>query len=196
MRTPPAPYLTHPCHPIPPHTAVQALTTTDTSHQAEVMQRLLKMQCGNGLMHESIDASLHNTDDGSGCTRPDFEWANSMLVALVEETLGLDCDAEAQRLHLNMIREREKSERASAVAVAGGQVGVLQPAGEGSCTSSVIECCCSNHCSCRALAWCHPLTPSLMPCWGLILLLLHGLLDGPRALPMATDKLGSFKNIL
>jgi hypothetical protein len=30
----------------------------------------------------------------------------------------------------------------------------------------------------------------------IILLLLHGLLDGPRALPMATDKLGSFKNIL
>ncbi len=29
-----------------------------------------------------------------------------------------------------------------------------------------------------------------------MLLLLHGLLDGPRALPMATDKLGSFKNIL
>jgi hypothetical protein len=29
-----------------------------------------------------------------------------------------------------------------------------------------------------------------------ILILLHGLLDGPRAVPMATDKLGSFKNIL
>jgi hypothetical protein len=29
-----------------------------------------------------------------------------------------------------------------------------------------------------------------------LILLLHGLLDGPRALPMATDKLGSFKNIL
>jgi hypothetical protein len=29
-----------------------------------------------------------------------------------------------------------------------------------------------------------------------MLFLLHGLLDGPRALPMATDKLGSFKNRL
>jgi hypothetical protein len=34
----------------------------------------------------------------------------------------------------------------------------------------------------------------VLRCTGI--LLLHGLLDGPRALPMATDKLGSFKNIL
>jgi hypothetical protein len=101
---------------------VQALTTSDTSHQAEVMQRLLKMQCGNGLMHESIMASLVDTDGPSGCTRPAFEWANSMLVALVEERLGLDCDAEAQRLHLAIIREREKGDR----SVAGNQVSVLR----------------------------------------------------------------------
>lgn len=72
------------------------------SHQADVMRRLLNMQCGNGLMHESISVQ------GGSCTRPIFEWANAMLVTLVEQTLGLDCDAEAQRLHVDMIRAREK----------------------------------------------------------------------------------------
>lgn len=37
-------------------------------------------------MHESV--SVHNVGQ---CTRPWFEWANAMLVVLVENALGLDC---------------------------------------------------------------------------------------------------------
>jgi hypothetical protein len=72
------------------------------------MRQLLGMQCGNGLMHESFDVRVDNLTAAlkMPCTREIFEWANAMLVALVEETLGLDCDAEAQRLHLEAIRER------------------------------------------------------------------------------------------
>jgi hypothetical protein len=71
------------------------------------MRQLLAMQCSNGLMHESVDVLLHSTDESAvACTRDVFEWANAMLVTLVEQTLGLDCDAEAQRLHIEMLRNQ------------------------------------------------------------------------------------------
>jgi hypothetical protein len=65
------------------------------------------MQCGNGLMHESVRVNLR-VDEPADCTRPVFEWANAMAVATVEVLLpGVDCDVEAQALHLRAIRERE-----------------------------------------------------------------------------------------
>lgn len=64
------------CCPFPCY-AVQALTTKDVAEQAYVLRTMLKLQCGNGLMHESV--STQNLDE---CTRPVFEWANAMLVSV------------------------------------------------------------------------------------------------------------------
>lgn len=52
----------------------QGLTTDNAEEQAATLRSLLEMQCGNGLMHESV-----NVDKPSSCTRPIFEWANEML---------------------------------------------------------------------------------------------------------------------
>lgn len=52
----------------------QGLTTNDAEDQAAILRSLLDMQCGNGLMHESI-----HVDHPIACTRPIFEWANEML---------------------------------------------------------------------------------------------------------------------
>lgn len=43
--------------------------------QAYILRTMLKLQCGNGLMHESV-----STQNLAQCTRPVFEWANAMLV--------------------------------------------------------------------------------------------------------------------
>ena len=73
------------------------------------------MHGGSGLMHESVWMEDWNT-----FTRDDFGWANSMLLATVEALLpGVDCDAEAQALHLRAIREREGLV-ANATEAAGG----------------------------------------------------------------------------
>jgi Metal-independent alpha-mannosidase (GH125) len=61
----------HLCH------NVQALTSSDPLERAQVARQLLQMQCGNGLMHESVSAA-----NPRRCTRPWFEWANAMLVVL------------------------------------------------------------------------------------------------------------------
>jgi meiotically up-regulated gene 157 (Mug157) protein len=44
---------------------IQGLTSNDPSERVQVFRWLLKMQCGNGLMHESVDVN-----DLSKCTRP------------------------------------------------------------------------------------------------------------------------------
>lgn len=74
---------------------VQALTTTDVDEQAKLLGDLLLQQCGNGLMHESVDVNRPEQ-----CTRPLFQWANAMLVATVEQLLHVDCGraADEQRL--------------------------------------------------------------------------------------------------
>ena len=82
----------------------QALTTSNVTDQARLLSMLLKTQCDDGLMHESVDAS-----NLQACTRPHFEWANAMLVVVVESLLGRDCDAEAERLRLELIPDRETS---------------------------------------------------------------------------------------
>ncbi len=58
------------------------------------------MQCGNGLMHESV--LVH---DLTKCTRPVFEWANSMLVVVVEHLLGRDCTQEGVEHHYDTTGE-------------------------------------------------------------------------------------------
>jgi Metal-independent alpha-mannosidase (GH125) len=74
----------------------QAVTSQDPREKVRLLQMLLHhMQCGNGLMHESVDALNVNR-----CTRPVFEWANAMLVALFETTLGESCDEAAEKLRL------------------------------------------------------------------------------------------------
>lgn len=48
---------------------VAALTTRDAARQASLLRDLLGMQCGNGLMHESVDVRNRRR-----CTRALFEW--------------------------------------------------------------------------------------------------------------------------
>jgi hypothetical protein len=91
-----------PCHPLnPPFSSasvllVQALVSADPHEKAKLLQMLLHhMQCGDGLMHESVNAQTPQY-----CTRPDFEWANAMLVALYEKSVGDDCDAIAEQMRL------------------------------------------------------------------------------------------------
>lgn len=79
--------------------AVEALTSSDPKEQARILRALLKLQCGNGLMHESV-----NKDDLSRCTRPIFEWANAMLVTLVEGLLGWHCEEAAEQQRLAAIK--------------------------------------------------------------------------------------------
>jgi hypothetical protein len=80
----------------------EALTTDSVSEKVRVLRMLLKMQCGNGLMHESVAA-----EDPTRCTRPEFEWANSMFVVLAESTLGIDCNAAADKEWRSNIQRQE-----------------------------------------------------------------------------------------
>jgi meiotically up-regulated gene 157 (Mug157) protein len=86
-------------------TAVEALTSDSPAQQAELLRMLLKMAFGNGLVHESVHVSAL-----SRFTRPEFGWANAMLVVAVESLLGVDCDAEAEVHRLAVIAQREGRE--------------------------------------------------------------------------------------
>ena len=81
---------------------VEALTSDDAEKRANALKSLLKAQCGNGLMHESVHHS-----EGSACTREWFEWANAMFVVLYEDSLRERCDAEAEGNRLAEIGKRE-----------------------------------------------------------------------------------------
>lgn len=66
----------------------RALTTDNVQEVATNIKYLLKMQCGNGVMHESV-----HVNDLSRCTRMDFEWANALMVKIVHELLPhLPCE--------------------------------------------------------------------------------------------------------
>lgn len=82
--------------------AVQGLTAQAADERAGMLRMLLKMQCGSGLMHESV-----NADNLSSCTRIWFGWANSMLVALIESGMGIDCTSAGERSRIERIKERE-----------------------------------------------------------------------------------------
>ena len=81
---------------------VDALTTDDAEKRAAALRSLLRAQCGNGLMHESVHHS-----EGTACTREWFEWANAMFVVLYEDTLKERCDAGAEAHRLAEIAKRE-----------------------------------------------------------------------------------------
>lgn len=81
----------------------EVLTATTPEEKAEGLKTLLKLQCGDGLMHESV-----NVNDLKQCTRKWFEWANALLVVSVEQLLGYDCDASAQAFHLGYVQAREQ----------------------------------------------------------------------------------------
>ncbi len=70
---------------------MEGLTTTDPAERVKQFRQLLKSQCGNGVMHESV-----NVDNPGSCTRPWFEWANALFVTYTRSALGMDCRAEAE----------------------------------------------------------------------------------------------------
>ena len=86
-------------------TAVDALTTTNTSRHLELLHLLPKMAAGNGLVHESV-----HVDWIGRFSRPEFGWANAMSVVMLEQLLGVDCDLEAEKFRLSSIAEREAKE--------------------------------------------------------------------------------------
>lgn len=85
-------------------TMVHALTSNKAQEQATLIRQLLRMQCGNGLMHESV--FLDNLDV---CTRPDFEWANAMFVVMYEQLFGNSCTAAAIEEHMANVHNSESS---------------------------------------------------------------------------------------
>lgn len=97
-------------------TRAHATTTTATAtlhpldagarRQAELVRDLLAMQCGNKLMHESVDVDSSG-DDPARCTRPVFEWSNAMLTVMAEQLLDLDCDTAATEEQLRETVRRE-----------------------------------------------------------------------------------------
>jgi meiotically up-regulated gene 157 (Mug157) protein len=82
---------TPPGHVWPLSIMVEALTTDDPGARVTAFRQLLRAQCGNGLMHESVSAL-----DATACTRPWFEWANAMFVVLYEDTFRERCDGAAE----------------------------------------------------------------------------------------------------
>ena len=83
-------------------TLSEALTSPTPEDRAEKLRLLLKLQCGDGLMHESI-----HVDNLKRCTRKWFEWANALSVVAIEHLIGVDCDAAAEVQHREMIAKRE-----------------------------------------------------------------------------------------
>ena len=82
----------------------EALTATTIAEKAEKVQILLKLQCNDGLMHESIDVN-----NVTACTRKWFEWANALLVTVAEHLVGCDCDSAAAEWHLEEVATNEKN---------------------------------------------------------------------------------------
>lgn len=99
-----------------PHTATnmawalgtlsEAMTALTAEEKAKKLKLLLKLQCNDGLMHESI-----HVHDLNQCTRKWFEWANALLVVGVEHLTGQDCDSAAEIFHRADVARREKSKR-------------------------------------------------------------------------------------
>ena len=86
----------------------EAITDSSIDKKASIVKDLLKAQCGNGLMHESVNANLV-----SSCTRPEFEWANVMFAVLVENTLGYDCDKAAMEHLRQTVMKKEHDDTSS-----------------------------------------------------------------------------------
>lgn len=132
--------------------AVTALTSGDPQLQARLLRELLGMQCGNGLMHESVN--IHRP---SRCTRPLFEWANAMLVVLAEQLLGEDCEAPAQEEFMRA-QVREPGRRVTGPPRALAAAGAL--------VTQLLLCCASPNPQLRHemswVRWAWGLKPVLM----------------------------------
>jgi meiotically up-regulated gene 157 (Mug157) protein len=100
---------TYPRYVWPLATAVEALTADSQAKQLELLKMLLKMAKGNGLVHESV-----HVDTPSQFSRPEFGWANAMMVVAVEQLLGVDCDVEAEAHRLQAIEQREAKQQHAA----------------------------------------------------------------------------------
>lgn len=86
-------------------TIVDALTSRLLDEKLRALKLLLQMAHGNGLVHESV-----HVDNINMFTRPEFGWANAMVVVAVEQLLGMDCDVEAEQHRLDNIKQRERME--------------------------------------------------------------------------------------
>ena len=86
----------------------EVMTDTSVDKKASIIKDLLKTQCNNGLMHESINSNLV-----SHCTRPEFEWANIMFAVLIERELGYDCDKAAMEHLKKMVMDKEQQDSSS-----------------------------------------------------------------------------------
>jgi len=58
------------------------LTSNNPAEVDDQLRYLLAMRCGDGVMHESVNVDRPH---GGGCTRADFEWANTALVLLLDQ---------------------------------------------------------------------------------------------------------------
>jgi uncharacterized protein len=83
-------------------TAVQALTADSAAERAQLLTDLTNMASVNGLVHESV-----HIDQPLLFTRPEFGWANAMLVVAAEQLLGLDCESEADAERTRAVSARE-----------------------------------------------------------------------------------------
>ncbi|KAI9001851.1 Six-hairpin glycosidase-like protein [Hyaloraphidium curvatum] len=92
---------TPPGHIWPLGTMVEAILDRDVYSRADAFRLLLEMQCGNGLMHESV-----SVNDVTKCTRPVFEWANTMFVVLFESSFGKSCEGAFEKQRREAIGER------------------------------------------------------------------------------------------
>lgn len=95
----------------------EAMTDNSTEKIASIVKDLLKAQCGNGLMHESVNGNVV-----SRCTRPEFEWANVMFAVLVENTLGYDCDKAAMNVLRTTVMDKETGDISSKPTNKGNQI--------------------------------------------------------------------------
>ena len=82
----------------------EALTSTSTEAKVKHLLDLIKLQCNDGLMHESI-----HVNQLASCTRKWFEWANALLVTVAEHLTGMDCDEAAEESHRKWIEHFEKN---------------------------------------------------------------------------------------
>ena len=67
----------------------RAMTASDDRELVEQVEFLASMDCGKGRMHESV-----NVENLAVCTRPDFEWANTMFAELVTTHFPELCDVQ------------------------------------------------------------------------------------------------------
>ncbi len=64
--------------------SMQGLTSTDSGEKERLLDKLVDLDAGTHLMHESVDAN-----DPTHFTRPWFSWSNMLFCELVMDILGI-----------------------------------------------------------------------------------------------------------